>query len=641
MVRDMTHDSVDSRTQPAAASPEDNSASGTEKVTVVSTLSKVRFRYGGRVAERRWSEITKYEDIDNIAQELAATEDDVEAVSAKVLHATVCSGAAKPIRKPVGLFNLTHLFTKMKKLSSDPDIEQPKPEWTLWRAKPARNQPPFVIYDTDGLVSEATQTLWVERLNRDQVDGLLAILPPKTVRQIGEILTLWLDDREIFFKPVPPLRSPDFLSSVNWRDSVENELLAYETDEKDPRLKLVHKATCLRGIAPYINPHSLQVTNGGTGKSEFYRICGECIGKATARSFLGFAKSPDEIFPGIIDGVDLPVGIDQIESQSASEIARFLFNALESGEDTVSSGAAKFKVKTSAIFNFLANPMGHSSRTDPTRSFHAFIEHLSFNQALGRRIGIICYGNDFKMIRKKPNQESIKEWKQVWVFFRAIEEYCRPKLEKTISLPEIKKWLNEPLTSYEDQVRKAVGSLPDEVVQVFLTEHGGGAWTRIRAAALFATFVDMMDKIALDKYSTDEILDRANDLLSDYVNLNLESIGKISATWSEEKATFAKYLFNNYPGYAKDILSAIELWRRTNPQPPEILLNQIPYTPTSYPHFSQCISKLSKRREPAKLVDEFKRYFDIDLSRRPEGWFVRLLNMDKHSEIKPLGSLAS
>ena len=62
-----------------------------------------------------------------------------------------------------------------------------------------------------------------------------------------------------------------------------------------------------------INPHSLQFTSGGTGKTEFYRRLGHQYDKVTINNFLGFAKSPEEIYPGTVDGTELPIGIDQIE----------------------------------------------------------------------------------------------------------------------------------------------------------------------------------------------------------------------------------------------------------------------------------------------------------------------------------------
>ena len=200
--------------------------------------------------------------------------------------------------------------------------------------------------------------------------------------------------------------------------------------EKDPALRSVHKSHLLKGLEMSINPHSIQATNAGTGKSMFYIMVGVNIGRATPSSFLGFAKSPDEIYPGPLHNNDLPTNIDQIESQYAVQIIRFLFNILEIGRDVVRSGAVDFEVKTNAIFNFSANPIGYSK--NPAKSFANLLSHLTLNPAIGRRIALILYGTDFKVITNKPSQNDLSEWREKIELFRAVEEYCSTTLNEII-----------------------------------------------------------------------------------------------------------------------------------------------------------------------------------------------------------------
>src|SRR5207253_2187055 len=83
------------------------------------------------------------------------------------------------------------------------------------------------------------------------------------------------------------------------------------------------------------------------------------------------------IILGILDNSELVVGIDQIESQGAQEVVRYLFNICEYGEATVSSGAVEFTIRSNSILAFLANPIG----SDQTKSFNSLIDHLSSNSA--------------------------------------------------------------------------------------------------------------------------------------------------------------------------------------------------------------------------------------------------------------------
>ena len=73
----------------------------------------------------------------------------------------------------------------------------------------------------------------------------------------------------------------------------DNHVVAFLHDgkeEKDPRLALVQKSTILEGLDPYTAPHSIQCTNSGVGKTEFYTHLGIDFGKVTTNSFLGCQK---------------------------------------------------------------------------------------------------------------------------------------------------------------------------------------------------------------------------------------------------------------------------------------------------------------------------------------------------------------
>lgn len=562
----------------------------------------------------------------------------------------------KPLREIFNFWTLYPVYANVRSVyeHASGEVHGVEVRWRLWAGVLERGQPPYLIYDTNGFVNEARRQLSLTAIKEpDEIDKILRELPGRVKYKLKDWAHGWgwrpqkqdsEPDAEVlaqlgfFTKPVPRLKTPEILESMDWKGFVE-ELVAYKTDQKDRRLRLAHKAHLLCGLDMRVNPHSLQVTNSGTGKSTFYQIMGRNFGKVTAKSFLGFAKSPEEIYPGVINYSEEPIGIDQIESQSASQVFRFMFNAMEAGEDRVSSGSTDFLVKTRSIFAILANPMKYAS--SPAKSFQAFIEHISENPAFGRRIGLIIYGNNFGRISHKPAEPELKEWKEKAGIFRAVEAYAWKELNHLINDPRIRQWLHQDLKGYVEAVEKAVENIQDDVITDFLIEHAHGAQVRIRGAALYVAMAEMLDKIALKKYTIQEVLELAEEYLPQFVELNLESISRINQAYAEEQTIFAKTVFESSPSYLKEIISAIELWRREKGEE-EFLLSQIPYKPSdpTYKHFSKCINKLNNRKNIDSLLETFQRHYRfslIQIDRRE--WRVRLLDKNPINYIEPIGRL--
>jgi hypothetical protein len=121
-------------------------------------------------------------------------------------------------------------------------------------------------------------------------------------------------------------------------------------------------------------------------------------------TYVFFAKSPDEIYPGTVNGTDLPVPYDQLESQTAGQLANYMFNLMEFGEAYVDAGAARFKVTTASTFSYLRNPL--STNIKMTNSMKGLLLHISANPAIGRRITLILFSTSTTMnaIQSKLSQ---------------------------------------------------------------------------------------------------------------------------------------------------------------------------------------------------------------------------------------------
>jgi hypothetical protein len=333
-----------------------------------------------------------------------------------------------------------------------------------------------------------------------------------------------------------------------------------------------------------LNGHAFVSTQGNTGRCDYYDLAGDLRQKATSNTFLGFAKSPNEIFVGSIDGTELPQGLDQLESQGAFRIFRYLFQIMETGEAMVDSGATTFPVRSNSVFVVISNPIGYS--VDSTKSFWALIEHLSPNPALGRRFGLVLFGIDDKEMKIQLSAADMQEWRDVFTFLRSVEEYARPRIREIYSSPEIWSWANETITveektTYTDKGEALIRDIETEELKDFLTHHVKNSTTHIRGAALSASILDNLKDIAVGRVDLEKIKTDADKYLKQIVLVNLESIGNMVKTLVETKVSLVGQAFDALPKYLKVIVSAVELFRREHQDKPmsEINLKQVGYSP--------------------------------------------------------------
>jgi len=590
--------------------------------------------------------------------------------------ATVCAKCGsdiRPLREVISFANIRFFYRAIKPLekplSQGGNLEK---LFDLYLGQTDLKNPSLLILDRDGIINPTRLNVSLEPLEEDEVRASVKDLPNEKLKQLIRLLNLAglaietrvrvegpkggvkvlpktkaeildevapaLSKNFMAYKAVPRLRDPEILKSYDWRKDVVDQILSFKV-EKDPRIVKLQKTHLFRGLNMRVNPHSITCTNGGTGKTTFYERVGINVGKVTPPSFLGFAKSPEEIYPGTVHESELAMNVDQIESQYAFQIARHLFNILESGSDTISSGAVRFKVDSKSIFNFSANPIGYTK--DPAKSFSTLLTHLTFNSAFGRRIGFILYGNDFKRIETKPSMDEIREWDEKIAFFRAVEEYCWLKLQKIVNVG-MWPWINRPIPGYRENVEKIVEEFDDDTgAKDFILEHTA-ATARIRGGVLYSVLADNLAKIALDDFSLEEIEDEAESRLPEYTELNIKSIVNIARAWEKEMEYQATSFYESAPDYFKEVLSAVKLWLETNPGQKNVVVNSIPYKPKNYDYLSICITKLLKKKNLDPLLENTRRLYSLDFAIREQEVEAMLLDergLKYLRLIKALGAL--
>ena len=535
-------------------------------------------------------------------------------------------------------YNVEHLYTKVQ-ATNGTRLESIEPLFTIFAAKAENEYPPILVFDKERRLRLQDRELCLAPIEEpsDLLEFVRGISPSTWKAMRGIVLEnggrLYEENDEdtptfdkvlarsgLCYRPVSRIRDIYAIENLEWEPFVDR-LIWWDAEEKDPRLCLAHKAQLLKGIEPRLNAHALIVTNPGTGKTIHYVMNCIIVDKATRNAFLGFAKSPREVYKGTVDGEELPIGVDQIEI-GAWGIMDYMFNIMELGEAVVSSGAAKFPVRSWSPFCFMANPL--TDVVNVEKSFGILMDHLSRNPAIGRRFGVLIYGTDYKIIKTKSPPESLDQWRRQTAFFRAIEEAARPELQRIMRSREVWDWINLEIPGYAERMERVAKGCNDDSLRVFFTEHGRAGQSRVRAAALQVSLVDHLKDIALGQYSLQAIIDHAEETLPAFTRINLESAINIVKNIGDERRFMAEHWLETSPAYLREIVYAVEYARRSQVLTPTFSLADVEYKPVEYSHISKCIYKLLNKK---RGQDEFnlmcRKYFGFSF--QPQGTRLQII----------------
>lgn len=525
-------------------------------------------------------------------------------------------------------------------------------EFRLYRAVQEAKQPPLIIYDIEGYINPKIQEYSLAKVDSLDVTKIITATPyslwSKLLRQHNlenendeehPVERLWRAG--VLVKPVPRLRNVDFLSEMDWRKFV-NEIVDFKGIEIDWRLKLVRLTHLMRGLKQAVNPHALIVLPGQTGKSEWYKHVGICEDKVSANSLIGYADA-DGPRPGSVDGSILPFALDQIESSGMYTIFRYMLGLMEFGEARVDMAAFPFTIHSSSVFSILSNPLG-----EVKSNFAVLLEKLSKNPALGRRFGIILYDKD--AVRIKRREKDMDALKEKVALFRAVEEYCLSELKKILSDERVWAWLNTRNEEFVKQSLQLIEPIEkeNESLYLFLKEFVENGGSHTRGGALRASLTLNLDKIALKEYTVEELLTEAEEILTDLLKINFDSLKLIAATFQETKEQSDLRAFDMLPVYIKEIVSAVELWRRSLSEndktelkvPLSFYLNTIDYRPQSAEYFSQIILN-ARKANPEKYNEILKEHFQFELKKEDKDLRVWVYSLAAIPHLKVLGNLGN
>jgi hypothetical protein len=355
---------------------------------------------------------------------------------------------------------------------------------------------------------------------------------------------------------------------IDWKEFI-NQLINYKS-AKDPRLVLFFKALLLRGFVMKYSPHTIMATNVGTGKSAFLGNVGSRYEKISANSLVGFSKGREEVHQGAINNQKFTITIEEVEAQMFGNFFSFLLTFLEEGRARVSTGGVEFEESGTCPFAITANP--NALELNREDSAKLLLIKLSTNHlALGRRIGLLIFGNDYKSVVSKGGFDEV-EWKMFFEFYRAIEEFCAPTIAKYIyGAKDVEQWLETPIEGYNKKLLEAY-KVQDPDVADFLTAHLDQAFRHIRGGALAIAIVDNMDKlIELAELRTDvpprllrRILGDAEEALREIVMINLNSIRNMVST-IQRTPEMDKVIFMHLPKHIQETVLLVKNIKASSP----------------------------------------------------------------------------
>jgi hypothetical protein len=279
-------------------------------------------------------------------------------------------------------------------------------------------------------------------------------------------------------------------------------------------------------------------------------------------------------------------------------------------------------------------------------NFGVLLEKLSKNPALGRRFGVILYDKD--AVRIKRREKDMDVLREKVALFRAVEEYCLPELRRILNDEKVWSWLNTRNEEFIRQALQLIESIEadDENLYLFLKEFIENGGTHSRGGALRAALTLNLDRIALGQYEISEVLQEAEEFLTDLLEINFKSLQLIASTFQEVKEQGDLRAFDMLPTYMKEIVSAVEYWRRsltdeerkTLSVPLGFYLNTLEYTPETASYFSE-ILKDAKKGNPEKYNETLKEHFQFEVKKEPNGLTAYIYSLQPMPHLKLLGNL--
>jgi len=348
-------------------------------------------------------------------------------------------------------------------------------------------------------------------------DGKYNIYLKDNIEDIRKLLN------DNFYKPIPKIDKEFVIFAIEkfrFKNLLSDYLLENGKLDSDfiyiNRTNLINFGNEVNPELMKYQPHGILITNGGVGKSTFFKkVCGELkFDQAKAKNLLGFATANDT-HPGSLNGQYKPTCLDDLDKNFTEGIIDELPSLMEQGTVVIGKGKQKILTQYSGQITITTNTRGLDTE-EMVQRFNEIITKLSTTpQRLGRRLGYIIFTTKWQrgeIIEYKLSKRDIE-------VVRAITEIIFDKIsglaEKLIENVEIQKFLNT-------KDKKYAGLLVERVNKSDLTNF---------LKEVFCSFAEgythqkgMAFKEALLEYFLDEENDLIKLLTNPNFNINIEKL---------------------------------------------------------------------------------------------------------------------
>jgi len=404
------------------------------------------------------------------------------------------------IIKPTVKLNVTRIRPIYKQ-----EFSPLRVEWLYNVAEAIIGGSKLTIVDRYGILERGKQIATIEEMNKEELEKLKSI--PQTHS--------WLKPDMKIYKVEIPVDLKQYFSECDWSEKLK--LWLTEGLEKDKRI-----INCVKSITvplygdplelQPLNAHSIWCTNTGTGKSFFAYLWGsEPIIDANTAGLLGsYAESSRgvEVQKGELEGYGFPILLDEVNTIEKPLIPKLL-TYMESGK--VKRGLKyPIEVEGTKTIIFTANPESNNL-ISAFASLLKIIASVEHPERVGRRIGFVLIGNDYKEV-KGEQDSSVRE--EVMLVLKSAFIAYRKDVCRIIKASD--NWIKKRDEDIEKEVMDYSKSCPNEVVSRFLKGHSLSITRKLKTSAVRYLILEHLDQLPNpDLSNKDEVYSRLFEINKD------------------------------------------------------------------------------------------------------------------------------
>lgn len=479
--------------------------------------------------------------------------------------------------------------------------------------------------------------------------------------------TIWqevIDQQRLHTTPFLVRRGPRVVDgellkvlSWNWTQFIED--LLYMGAEKDERIPAASKTLLMPQFREMrrVNSITILMTNPSTGKSTLSEKLGIVVTRTTQKSITGGSKPDGRVVSSFLMEHKRPVTVEQLEAVELEELLAYMLTALSGipSQVIVYQTSTPFEPYCPLIVS--GNPNREKGQPN-FEVFFTFIQGISKNYvALGRRVSVILYGNEFDACVFPTGIESMPWIDNLWVIWEAVSNRILPLFKKLYLEKRVQRWIYTPDPEYAATV-SSVFEKDSVMVKEFFIDHAKNGFPEIKFRALSSAVVDHGQKLLaislglIDENEgwnevVDGILGTARSTYEYLKSINYRSIKEIAET-AELDIKILCDIFTSLPRYLRELLITVAHYAPSLEDTTTFSLEAL--TPTFneikekldlYPGLSviaQALDGYKPRRYRQKLTN-----FGIAL-KKPEGsgvWLISLRDLSKFEKFLKSLSLLS